>query len=167
MSLLGCRMSHMYETFSKTTILTTKNQKNMEEIVIPIFVCVVLPISIVLIISLRKMNRDNKRTQIIIRAIEANKDIDTEKLIESLQTQIRKPTALEILNARLLRGCMYSLIGVILAIFGIVSLTLGYKFDSEAVTISFLFGGVSLAIGISYLIVYFVTRKQVEITEVE
>lgn len=158
-------MSHIYETLSKNNDINNKNHKNIVEIIVPIFVCVVLPISIVLIIALRKMNSDNKRTQIIIRAIEANKDVDTEKLIESLQTP--KPTALEILNSRLLRGCMYTLIGVSLAIFGTVNLALGYQFESESVMVSFIFGGISLAIGISYLIVYFVTRKQVEISETE
>lgn len=59
----------------------------MEDILVPIFCGAVLPIAIVLIVSLRKMNADNKRSQIIIKAIEANRDVDTDKLIESL----RKP----------------------------------------------------------------------------
>ena len=74
----------------------------MTQTLVPIFVCVVLPIAIVLIVSLAKMNADNKRTQIILKAIEANRDVDTEKLIESM----KKPekTALQILNLRLLRA---------------------------------------------------------------
>ena len=111
-------------------------------------VSVVLPIATVLIISLQQMNRDNKRSKIIIKAIEANKDIDTGKLLETLN---KKPkSAREILNGRLLRGCMYSLIGAALAIMGIVNLAMGEEFSADPVTVPFVFGGISLAIGISY-----------------
>ncbi len=135
----------------------------MSSTLVPIFVCVVLPVAVVLITSLAKMNSENKRTQIIIKAIEANKDVDTDKLIESL----KKPqkTAREILNGRLLRGCMYTLFGIALAIVGIVNLATGSEVSADPVTIPFIFGGASLAIGISYLIVWQVTRKQVDSSE--
>lgn len=137
----------------------------MEDILVPIFICVVLPVAVVLISSLTKMNGENKRTQIIIKAIEANKDVDTDKLIESL----KKPqkTAREILNGRLLRGCMYSLIGVALAIVGIVNLATGSEFSADPVTLPFIFGGISLAIGVSYLIVWKVSRNQADSTDAE
>lgn len=135
----------------------------MTQTIVPIFVCVVLPVAIVLITSLRKMYVENKRTQIIIKAIEANKEVDTDKLLESLKGS--QKTAREILNARLLRGCMYSLIGVALAIVGIVNLATGAEFSADPVTVPFVFGGIALAIGLSYLIVYFVTRKQVDCSE--
>lgn len=137
----------------------------MDEVLIPIFVACVMPIAIVLIISLTKMNDQNKKSQIIIRAIEANREVDTDKLIESL----RKPetTPREILNHRLLRGCMFSLIGICLVIVGIVNLCTGSEFSSDPVTVPVIFGSISLAIGISYLIVYFVTRKQVDCPEKE
>jgi hypothetical protein len=127
---------------------------------VPIFICVVLPVAIVLITSRAKMNGENKRAQIIIKAIEANKDVDTDKLIESL----KKPqkTAREILNLRLLRGCIFSLIGIALAFAGFVNSITGSDFNADAVTVPFIFGGISLAIGISYLIVWEVTRKQID-----
>lgn len=137
----------------------------MTETLVPIFCGCVLPIAIVLIVSLRKMNEASKRSQIIIKAIEANKDVDTDKLIESLKEP--QKTQQDILNARLLRGCMFSLIGVALAIVGITNLSTGFNFSDDPVSVPFLFGGISLAIGISYLIVYFVTRKQVFPSEEE
>jgi ABC-type Fe3+ transport system permease subunit len=135
----------------------------MESILVPIFVCVVLPIAIVLITSLAKMHSENKRTQIIIKAIEANKDVDTDKLIESP----KKPqkTAREMLNLRLLRGCQFSLIGIALAIVGFVNSITGSDFSDDSVTIPMILGGISIAIGISYLIVWNVTRKQTNSTE--
>lgn len=122
-----------------------------------IFICVVLPILIVLITSMRKILSDNKRSQIIVKAIEADKEIDTDKLLDALQRP--KKSAQEILNSRLLYGCIYSLVGLALIVSGIVS-SVWYA-DPDTTMILYIFGSISIALGISYLIVYFLTRKQV------
>lgn len=74
----------------------------MTNVLVPIAVCMVLPIAIVLIVALTKMNGDNKRTQIIIKAIEANNNVDADKLVESLKKTNKTPH--EVLSLRLLRG---------------------------------------------------------------
>ena len=77
----------------------------MEELVtilVPIFLCVVLPVAIVAIIYWEKINSTNKRTQVLIKAIEANNGINADKLAEALSGQ--RKSAKEILNGRLLRG---------------------------------------------------------------
>lgn len=129
----------------------------MEELVtilVPIFLCVVLPVAIVAIIYWEKINSTNKRTQVLIKAIEANNDINADKLAEALSGQ--RKSAKEILNGRLLRGCMFSLIGVVCIfveyVCGGVSIA-----PRESLGIT---GGICLAVGISFLVVYFVTRRQ-------
>ena len=109
------------------------------------------------------MNADNKRTQIILKAIEANRDVDTEKLIESM----KKPekTALQILNLRLLRGCIFSLVGLGLVIVAVVGLLNDVPFADDPVSVPLVFGSASLTVGLSYLIVYFVTRRQLKSSE--
>lgn len=131
----------------------------MDKDLVAIFICVVLPIAVVLITALTKMNADNKRTQVIIKAIEANNDIDADKLADSLKKTQRTP--LELLNLRLLRGCIFSFVGLALAIVGVVNLANGALASSDPVTVPLMFGGASLAIGLSYVVVYFVTRKQI------
>ncbi len=130
------------------------------EILVPIFVCVVLPVAIVAIVFASAMNSDNKRAKVLIKAIESNCGINADKLAEALQKP--KKTAREILNIRLLRGCIFSFIGIALCIVGAVSFHMGSEFASDPVTVPLIFGGASIAIGVSYLIVYFVTRKQVK-----
>lgn len=132
----------------------------MTEILVPIFVCVVLPVAIVAIVFAAAMNNDNKRSEVLIKAIESNCGINPDKLAEALQKP--KKTAREILNLRLLRGCIFSFIGLALCIVGIVSLCMGTEFSADPVTVPLVFGGASLAIGLSYLVVYFVTRKQIK-----
>lgn len=126
-----------------------------EEILIPFFVCVLLPVSIVLIVSLRKRNSDNKRADVLIKAIESGREVDTERLVESLRsTNERVYTAKDILYARLLRGCIFSLIGVALTIVYFTGLIL-----REALLLTT--GLICLAVGIAYLIVYFVSRNDI------
>ncbi len=133
----------------------------MTHVLVPIFVCVVLPVSIVLIYFLSVMNSDNKRSQVLIKAIESDNCPDADKLAESLRKT--KRSARELLNLRLLRGCIFSLIGLALIILGLVNYHSGhYEFGSDPVTVPLMFGSVSAAVGISYLIVYFVSRKQVD-----
>ncbi len=128
----------------------------MTGILVPIFICVVLPVAIVLIVFLYNMNSDNKRAQVLIKAIEANKDIDTDKLAEAFSKPRRSPR--EILNLRLLRGSI--LCGLGFVIFGLVGLANDFTIRMEPVMIPMICGASCLAVGISYLIVYFVTRKQ-------
>lgn len=123
-----------------------------------IFVCVVLPVLIVFIVFRAAMNSDNKRAEILIKAIEHNGDIDADRLAKALEKPRKSPR--EILNLRLLRGCIFSLIGLFLIAIGLVSFATGTEFGADPVTVPMLFGGASMAIGISYLIVYFVTRGQ-------
>jgi len=134
--------------------------KEIVALLVPIFICVVLPVSIVLIIALAGMKEDNNRAKVLIKAIEANCNIDADKLAESLKKP--KKTAREILNLRLLRGCIFSFIGLALVIVGIVSWASGTEFGSDPVTVPMVFGGASLAVGLSYLVVWFATRKQVD-----
>lgn len=130
------------------------------ETLIPILICVVLPIAIVLIRALTKINADNKRSEIIMKALEANKEVDTDKLIDSLKAPGKSTR--EILNTRLLCGCRYSLVGTFLIFAGFLANAISESGEPEVAMILLLIGGVSLAMGASYLIVYYVTRKQAD-----
>lgn len=132
----------------------------MTDILVPIFICVVLPVAIVAIVCAAAMNSDNKRAKVLMKAIESGCGIDADSLAAALQKP--KKSSREILNLRLLRGCIFSFIGLALCIVGIVSLCMGTEFSAGPVTVPLEFGGASLAIGLSYLVVYFVTRKQIK-----
>ena len=132
----------------------------MQQILVPIFICCVMPVAIVLIVFLYKNNAARMRSNIIIKAIEANNNIDADKLAESLKKTPRTP--LELLNLRLLRGCMFTLIGIGLVIVGLFNKVNGSDPAADPVVMTMMMGFISFAVGVSYIIVYFVTRKQVE-----
>jgi len=106
-----------------------------------------------------KTNNDNKRADVLIKAIENNANIDAEKLAEALGKQ--QISAKELLNRRLLRGCMFTILGVA---FSIIALTFSAA-PEDMQFISYILAALSFAVGIAYLIVYFVTRNTTAETE--
>ena len=124
---------------------------------VTIGIVVVLPIWVVWLVCRAYTNRDNKKAQIVIKAIENNSPIDAYKLAEALSN--KEKSAEQVLQLRLLRGCTFTFVGVALAIFALVMVLRMYDTDVELV---FLFLSViSFAIGLAYLVVYFVTRKSI------
>ena len=132
--------------------------ENIISLFIPIGFCVVVPIAIVWIVVKTIMNKDNRRTEVLIEAIRSNNNIDTDKLAEAMTKSNRTPK--EILNLRLLRGCMFSLSGIALLICSLI-FNLNGIFILE-IDPFLIIGSALLAIGISYMIVYFVTGKTID-----
>lgn len=123
---------------------------------VPIAICAIMPISIVFLFFMSQMNADNKRAKILIKAIEANNNIDADKLAAALEKP--KKTAREILNGRLLRGCVFSFMGIAAGVLGIVfTYSIG---DRKLAALLYLAAGACIAIGLGFLVTYFVTRKE-------
>lgn len=118
---------------------------------IPILICVVLPIAIVGIFAFKSIYRTKRQSEIIIRAIEADKGFDPENII-GLFASPRKSER-EILNGRLLRGLIFSLVGVALIVCSLIA--------GSSMLWLWMTGLVSVAVGFSFLIVWFVTRESV------
>ncbi|MDE7376317.1 MAG: hypothetical protein K2N16_05670 [Muribaculaceae bacterium] len=125
---------------------------------VPIFICVVLPVSIVLIYYLASINRENKRAKVLIKAIEANNNIDADKLAEAMRKP--KKSAREILNRRLMYGCLFTALGLALLIFGTTySFPLHMADEHNFIMFSSV---VCLGIGVGFVATYFFTRKSVD-----
>lgn len=127
----------------------------MVEILVPIFCGCILPIAVVLIVQLRKRNSDNKRAEVLIKAIESGREVDADKLAEALGKPIL--SLQEQVNLRLLRGCKFFLVGIALLILS----TIAPSYEMDLIFVLLIAGSVILALGIAYLIVYFVTRRQI------
>lgn len=126
--------------------------------IVPIAVVVILPVLIVWIISRAQINKDNKNAEIIIKAIENNSTIDTDKVIEALAKQNKSER--QILNRRLLRGCILTFIGIASAVMSVIM----YSIDPEDIDTLLIFviaSAITLAVGIAFLVVYRITRGTV------
>lgn len=101
-------------------------------------------------------NSNNKRAEVLMKAIESNNGIDADRLADALAKP--KKSARELLNLRLLRGCIFTFLGVAS---GVVAAIFAHTEPEAHIENGFMIASAAfLAIGISYLIVYFVSKKQ-------
>lgn len=128
-------------------------------LLIPIAVVVVMPVMIIWIIFRTLTNRDNKNSEIIIKAIENNQVTETDKIIEALGKSHKTPK--EILQLRLLRGCIFTFIGIAAVILSIIFNQQYVMVDNEPIILVEAIAAITFPIGLAYLVVYFVTRKSV------
>ena len=124
----------------------------LEDILVPIFICAVMPAVIVWIVFHSQVTADRLRAQVLIKAIESNNGIDADKLAEAMQKPRKTPAEQQ--RSRLMHGCLFSLLGLSALIYALVLLFL-QKPDSDF----FIVAGICLPIGISYLVVYLMSRK--------
>lgn len=122
-------------------------------ILIPLGVIVALPVLVIWLICRMEMNKDNRNAEIIIKTIEKDSSVDTDKLVAALGK--REKTPLQILHLRLLRGCIFTFAGSASAIIA----SIANLNDQDLYNFILIVSGLSLAVGIAYLVVYFATRK--------
>ncbi|MBD5175042.1 MAG: hypothetical protein HDT06_04410 [Bacteroidales bacterium] len=127
------------------------------QIVVPVAICVVLPVTVVWLTTRMKMNNDKLRSEVLIKAIETNKDIDADKLAEALARPAK--TERDVLFSRLKRGVLFSVLAVLCTILAIVVYLT--DFESNAQNVLALVAAGSYAIGIGNLVVYFVSKPHI------
>lgn len=110
----------------------------------------------------RKMNETNKRTQIILAAIEKNPEMDIEEFLKKIEP---KKLLKEKLLTKLLWGFLTSFIGVGLILFGIYLNTNNIGGTEDPLT-AICFGFILMVIGIAFFI-YYVIGKRMLAKEIE
>lgn len=120
------------------------------QLLVPIGVAVVLPIAIVAIVFRSALASERNRKEIVLAVLEKNPDIDVEQLMKNLKKS--EKLIKEKLLARLERGCLCCLMGVA---FMVLYFFLGVQ-GEDFITVV---GAALIAIGIAFLISYFVGRR--------
>lgn len=125
------------------------------QLLVPIGVAVVLPIAVVAIVFKSALASERNRKEIVLAALEKNPDIDVELLMKNLKN-LKKSEKLikEKLLANLQHGCLCCLMGV--------AFVLLYFFLSMQKEILIIAGTVLIAVGIAFLVSYFVGRRMLE-----
>ena len=125
-------------------------------ILVPIACGCVLPIMIIWFIIREKMNETNQRTQIVLSAIEKNTDMDLEELMEKISP--KKRLLKQELLSKLQTGNITTFLGIGFLMCAIYVDYLG-GMSSKDLRMLYLGGAILLAIGIAFLINYFVGKK--------
>lgn len=128
----------------------------MEDILIPISVCVVLPVMVVWLVNRTRQNEINRKADIMLKAIESGATIDA----NFFKAQQENKSIKERLLKRLTGACIFTLTGLVFEVIGLFNWTnLTENMSNDSAVIPMIFGGLFLAIGISLFVVFFVGRK--------
>ena len=129
----------------------------MEDILVPIFICVVLPVMIVWLVTRARQNETNRKTEVMLKAIEAGATIDANFFKNPKETVTIKERLLK----RLTGGCIFTLMGIAFFVIGLVNkrATCVDQVHIDSFTVPGIFGGIFFAIGVALLVVFFVGRK--------
>lgn len=132
-------------------------------IIVPLGIVVVLPIAIAYIAYKKKQHETNKRSEIVMAAIEKNSDIDIQEFLSKLNPPQKtyKERMLNRLHQEILWGTI-CLIGGAVCI--IATVTTSFINGYEGMDIGFLtiFGIIPLAIGIGLLVAYKSGKKSLD-----
>lgn len=127
------------------------NFEDLTELLVPIGICVALPISIVYLILKRKIISENNKKEIILAALEKNADVNIEELVKKTSGPDK------LLKEKLLKKLQWGLMTIVLSIgLFIYAIFVG---DADELKL-YVIGSVALlAIGVSLLFTYLMGKK--------
>ena len=121
-------------------------------LLIPICICVVLPVMVVWLVTRARIKKNEQKMAVLVKAIENGVEIDPELLVS--ETESSRNTKMKLIK-KLTAGIVCSIIGIAL----LVCLSLE-AFDGVAgLEMLYVIGGVMIAVGIAYIVTFFVGRK--------
>lgn len=129
------------------------------QLLVPISICVVLPVMIVWIVAKARAQEVNKRTEVILAAIEKNSDLDVDKFFQKMSPE--KHTIKERLLAKHQKGLIMTVIGGS-GLIGCIAWLLFLPYDEFVVFVMSVVFVASLAVGIGFFVNYKVGKKMLE-----
>lgn len=133
-------------------------------LILPICICVVLPITIIWLYMRNRKDENEKRTKIVMAAIEKNGEIDVQEFFKNLnkpRKTVREKLAMQ-LHWEVLLGSIFTIFGLVVFIaLGVMSLV-GGLVDQSVIAMSCCLGIPTLALGAGLLIAYFSGRKMMK-----
>ena len=128
----------------------------LSDVMVPIGICVVLPISIVMLYLRARKHETNKRTEILLAAIEKNAEIDVDDFLAKLAPP--KKSIKQMLLTKLMWGSIITAIGAGAMGYTIYADVMG-EMRVGILQNCYLFSAPILLVGVAILIVFFVSKK--------
>ena len=122
-------------------------------------VCIALPLMVVWLTNKRKNHEIDKKTEILMALLEKKPELNPAEVLDKLDMSQEpgKKSPKEKLMEKLLSGCIYTLIGIVLFFTHLFDFVfLGNK------TNGVVGGGALAAVGIAFIIYYFVGKKMLQ-----
>ena len=123
---------------------------------IPIGVCVVMPVMVVWLVTRARIKKNEQKMAVLVKAIENGVEIDPELLVSETESSrnTNRNTKMKLIK-KLTAGIVCSIIGIALLVCPSLE-----AFDGVAgQEMLYIIGGVMIAVGIAYIVTFFVGRK--------
>lgn len=131
----------------------------MEDILVPIFVPLItfsMPVLVTWLYYRNEMHETSQRTEIVKAAIEKNPDLNIDEFLAKMNP--KEKLLKEKLLSRLLWGCITGFIGLGLLVGSVFACYAG-GWEGDEINFMWISGAISLAIGLAFMINYYVGRK--------
>ena len=128
----------------------------LEEVLVPVAICVILPIIIVAIVVGKKRHEMNKRTEILLAAIEKNAELDVDEYLRKMSPN--KKTIKERLITKLLWGSIISALGFAVLVYSLWMDNLG-GMPTRSLQGQYMSGATLLLVGLAIILVFFISKK--------
>ena len=128
----------------------------LEEVLVPVAICLILPISIVAIVVGKKRHEMNKRTEILLAAIEKNAELDVDEYLRKMSPN--KKTIKERLITKLLWGSIISALGFAVLVYSLWMDNLG-GMPTRSLQGQYMSGATLLLVGLAIILVFFISKK--------
>ena len=128
----------------------------LKDILVPLGIVVILPLTIVWMHIRKKMDETNKRTQIVLAVIEKNPEADIQEYLRKLNPP--QQSLKEKLMKKLLCACILIALGICSTGYAAIKSVIGGG-NPNNIEASAGIGAVLLMLGIAFLIVFFVSKK--------
>jgi len=125
-------------------------------LLIPIGVCVVMPVMVVWLVTRAGIKKNEQKMAVLVKAIENGVEIDPELLVSETESSrnTNRNTKMKLIK-KLTAGIVCSIIGIALLVCPSLE-----AFDGVArLEMLYIIGGVMVAIGVAYMVAFFVGRK--------
>ena len=132
---------------------------NLFQTLIPIGICVVLPIIIVAMIAKNRKHEVDRKTEVLIKAIENGAQLDPAFFESAARSGCKQKTVKNKLMGYLITACITSGIGLVAGIVTIVATSYSSK-PGPAIIFFVLPCAILLAVGIAFFIVYFIGKNK-------
>ena len=138
----------------------------MTDILVPIFVCVVLPVFIVWLVTRARQHETDKKTEIMLKAIENGAQIDPQLFKTKQSTRSIKQELMD----KFTGACVTSFMGIAFLAIGLVNrinpgMIKGLWFLETALSSGAIFLAIGFALFLSYLVSKRTLAKEIESEE--
>lgn len=124
----------------------------MVALLIPICICVVLPVMVVWLVTRARIKKNEQKMAVLVKAIENGVEVDPELLVS--ETESSRNTKMRLIK-KLTTGIVCSLIGIALLVCPSLE-----AFEGVAgLEMLYVIGGALVAIGVAYIVTFFVGKR--------